>query len=534
MRLFFALGTLGLVACQDYTIEKTGDVLGGDQSSAAPDIVVDPQRVDFGAMDVSAASLAYQEITVRNQGDAPLQISGIRLEDESAPFTISAISTVLIPVDGTASFTVTFEPTTSAAVDTRVLVASNDPDTPEAPVRLTGEGVAPAIEVTPESYDFGTLYIGCDSTVPLTISNVGTADLVINTFDYVTASEDLAFDPDSSTNGALPWTIAPGGTKEVYVGYAPFDLRDDAGLLTIGSNDPLRPEVTASQTALGDLFGDNLDVFEQPIRGMTDIIFALDWSCSMDDDIANVQANFSTFVSTLATMDADYHVGVVVRDTGCFIGGEFLENTMAPADQLSAFNAMVGTSSDQGSYTEMGLTLVEAALSSANLRSGGCNEDFLRDDATLAVVGVTDEVEQSANPWSYYVSLYQSFKDDPDDVLVHAIAGDMPSGCGGNEPGRGWYEASVATGGLFLSICATDWASTLEALAEGSAADLTSFALTQTPVPETITVRVDGITTTAGWTYDASTNMVVFEETSVPDGGSTIEIDYALQGSCEG
>jgi hypothetical protein len=267
---------------------------------------------------------------------------------------------------------------------------------------------------------------------------------------------------------------------------------------------------------------------------MTDILFALDWSCSMDDDIARVRTNFSTFVTTLATMDADYHVGVVVRDTGCFIGGEFVDNSLAPADQVSVFDRMVGSSSDQGSYTEMGLTLAEAALSRANLGSGGCNEDFLRDDATLAIVGVTDEVEQSANPWSYYVSLYQSFKDDPDDVLVHAIAGDMPSGCGGNEPGRGWYEASVATGGLFLSICATDWASTLETLAEGSAADLTSFALTQTPVPETITVRVDGITTTTGWTYDAGTNMVVFDETSVPEGGSTIEVDYALQGSCEG
>jgi hypothetical protein len=250
----------------------------------------------------------------------------------------------------------------------------------------------------------------------------------------------------------------------------------------------------------------------------------------MDDDIARVRANFDTFVTTLSTMEADYHVAVVVRDTGCFIGGQYIESTMSVDDQTSAFNTMVGTSSDQGSYTEMGLTLVEASL--ANTGSGDCNEDFLRDDATLAVVGVTDEVEQSANPWSYYVSLYQSYKSDPDDVLVHAIAGDMPSGCGGNEPGRGWYEASVATGGLFLSICATDWASTLESLAEGSAADLTTFALTQTPVPSTIAVRVDGINTTGGWTYDASTNTIHFEETTVPEGGSTIEVEYALYGDC--
>jgi len=368
----------------------------------------------------------------------------------------------------------------------------------------------------------------------VTIKNDGTANLVVSNFSYVTPSEDLAFDPDLSANGTLPWTIAPGASKDVYVAYAPFDERDDEGFLTVTSNDPARPSAQAVQGGAGALFGNNQDIFEQPIRGMTDIIFALDWSCSMDEDIARVRANFDSFVTTLSTMEADYQVGVVVRDTGCFIGGEYVTSDMGATDQVAAFNTMIGSSSDQGSYTEMRLTLVEAALSSSNLGSGGCDAGVLRDDATLGIVGVTDEVEQSANPWSYYVTHFQSLKPDPDDVLIHAIAGDMPSGCGGNEPGRGWYEATVATGGLFLSICATDWASTLEALAEGSAADLTSFALTQTPVPETILVRVDGITTSTGWTYDRGTNSVQFDELSVPAGGSTIEVDYALQGSCEG
>ena len=128
---------------------------------------------------------------------------------------------------------------------------------------------------------------------------------------------------------------------------------------------------------------------------------------------------------------------------------------------------------------------------------------------------------------------FQSLKSDSDDLVIHAIAGDYPSGCGGNEPGTGWYEASVATGGLFLSICATDWASHLEALAEGSAADLSSFELTDWPVAETIVVRIDGITTTTGWEYNETDNSVDFDESSIPEGGSTIEIEYALFGDCE-
>jgi hypothetical protein len=449
-------------------------------------------------------------------------------------FTLSAIDAVLVPPGSSTTFTVTFEPQTATDSDTNVLIDSNDPDEPEVLVHLTGSGVAPAIEVTPEAYDFGTMYIGCDLGEPVTIKNVGNADLIVSDFDYVSASDDLYFDANEAVNGPLPWTLAPLDSVEVYVDYAPLDDYADSGFLTVTSNDPLRTTAQVSQTGGGSLYGENLDVFEQPIQGLTDIIFTLDWSCSMSDDIANVTANFDTFIATLQTMDADYHVAVVTDDDGCVNGSQpYIDNTMDSADQEALFDVMVNNYA-YGAYTEMGFTLLEAATTSTNLGSGGCNEDMIRDDATLAMVGVTDEVEQSANPWSYYVSLFQSLKADPDDLVIHGIAGDYPSGCGTAEPGHGWYEASVATGGLFLSICATDWASHLEALAEGSAADLSSFELTSWPVPETIVVRIDGVTTTLGWEYNSTDNTIDFDESSIPEGGSTIEVEYALFGECEG
>ena len=186
-----------------------------------------------------------------------------------------------------------------------------------------------------------------------------------------------------------------------------------------------------------------------------------------------------------------------------------------------------------GSNTERGYMIAEAALSNSNIGPGGCNEDYYRSDAFLSIVHVSDEPEQSVNSWSYYVGVFQALKSDPDDVKVHAVAGDYPSGCAGASAGTGYYEGTVATGGLFLSICATDWASHLEDLAAESVAINDSFELSQPAVPGTIEVDVDGLARSTGWYYDASTNSVVFETDLIPAGGSQVEIFYQLLPDCE-
>ena len=181
--------------------------------------------------------------------------------------------------------------------------------------------------------------------------------------------------------------------------------------------------------------------------------------------------------------------------------------------------------------------LLEECLAES-VSSNGCNAGLVREDAKLALVGISDEVEQSpgyssnSNYWQTYVSLFQSLKNNPDDLVIHAIGGDAGTGCGNNDPYTGMIEAANATGGLFLSLCATDWGAHLEALAEGSAADLSSFPLTDYPVPETIVVKINGLTTTVGWEYNTSINTIDFDTDYIPEGGSTIDVDYAVYGNC--
>jgi len=113
-------------------------------------------------------------------------------------------------------------------------------------------------------------------------------------------------------------------------------------------------------------------------------------------------------------------------------------------------------------------------------------------------------------------------------VIINAVAGDYPGGCGTAAPGTGYYEATVATGGLFLSICDSTWG---EQIAQdiGSYGNLNnSFNLTQIPVPQTIEVRIDDIVKNSGWHYEMNTNAVVFDNHNIPSRGSTIKVEYLV------
>ncbi len=522
--------------CTEYEVHEDDGGIDDLNSNAVPDIVVTPTEVNFGPVDVNDTSEHVEVVEISNVGDADLHIQNIELQDIDAPFAISNIQSVLVTPEGVTQFEVTYTPATAATADTYVLIDSDDPDTPVEQVHLLGEGLAPVIEVDPVSYDFGTIWVGCENELPITISNVGNADLVVYDFEYNTGSNDLIFGDVEDSNGEKEegvLTLGASAYEEVYVSYLPLDEYDDVAYLKVVSNDPLTPEVQVSQEGAALYYGSNLDVFEQPIQGSTDIIFAADKSGSMSDNNANVANNFGVFVETMAGLDADFHVAVTVSDNGCINGSSvWIDNSFSESEAVTTVQEMFNGSS--GSNTERAFMLMEACL--AETGTGGCNEGLVRDDAALNLIGVSDEPEQSSNDYSYYIALFQSYKDDPDDVVIHAIGGDYPGGCGGGSAAAytGMYEATVATGGEFLSICATDWASHLETLAEGSAAVLDSFALTATPVPQTLVVRVDGVQSTLGWAYEEDINSVVFDHEYIPDGGSTIEIEYALYGDCDG
>ncbi len=531
MRLY---GTLSFVllgtACSEYSVTKTTEVNKDEPLDGDPDILVDPEKINFGDLEVGEGATLVETVTISNVSTetegGTLNIDDLRLADDSMPYEISALGSILLPPGASTTFTVTFSPLSAEEYITSILIDSNDPDEATSEVKLLGQGVAPVIVLDPTTYDFGTIYIGCETPQPITISNAGNADLIVSGFDYVTASNDLGVDDNTTINGPLPWTVLPGESKQVFVDYAPLDDYPDEGHLIVKSNDPIQPEAQAHQTASGELYGENLDVFEQALKSSADLLFVVDNSCSMAEEQANLASNFSSFIETMVETDADWQMAVITTDSPAFRGDIIRPTDTDPEGEFRA-QTTLGTG---GSGDEQGNEMAYQALQASG--DAGPGSEFLRDDARLSIVIVSDEVDSSRSSWVDYVNYYWTLKPDSDMVVQHAIAGDYPSGCATADAGVGYYEVVTATGGLYLSICATDWSSHLISIAEVAAADLSSFELTDFPVPSSIVVTVDGVVQTEGWEYDPVDNAVKFDDDHIPSGGSTIEVQYALYGNC--
>jgi hypothetical protein len=189
---------------------------------------------------------------------------------------------------------------------------------------------------------------------------------------------------------------------------------------------------SGDDTADGD--GPRFDLGVQPDsappmeEGCTkvDFLFIIDNSGSMADDQDNLTANFPTFISgiqsALEQVD-EYQVGVVTTDAyvynsaGCNgLGGLVVQtggsdssnsvcgpyaagnNYMTEADNLDVSFACAADVGTAGNGCERAMDAMTATVNKVHGGAGQCNEGFLRDDALLVLVIITDEYEGAGDP----------------------------------------------------------------------------------------------------------------------------------------
>lgn len=190
-----------------------------------------PPPFDFGNVLVNSTA-APHIITLGNAGDGPLNIGTIA--PPAAPFSFTAdgcsgrtITQIPLPPT-TCAMTIGFSPTAAVVSSGSFTILSNDPVTPAFAFALSGTGsptAVPGISVTdsiPPANDltipFGGVTVGNSADATVTITNTGTANLVLGT---IASADPLAAPFSITINTCSGATIAPSATCTFSLRFAP-------------------------------------------------------------------------------------------------------------------------------------------------------------------------------------------------------------------------------------------------------------------------------------------------------------------------
>jgi hypothetical protein len=363
--------------------------------------------------------------------------------------------------------------------------------------------------------------------------------------------------------------------------------------------DPSRPSLDRAAAAArpGDFASSvpvQVDAFVQKQVQKVDILWIIDNSGSMAPKQQKVRTNFQAFMRKLAESAVDYHIGVVTTDTSnplesgrlqkknATLSRPWIDRTcqLPACDPVALFGQIsnVGTS---GSGDEKGLLAASLALSAPLAVPGGFNAGFLRDDAALFVILLSDEEDSSCAPGldtygggcgtplvfgdpGYYSRWLDGLKGfgRRELVTIGAIVALQPAIAIPNSTRKGckipelaatdpyaygvhaprYVAVAEGTGGLATDICSSDYLPALTNLGFLATGAKTTFALSRRPDPSTLRLTL----TPAGgaprpanatdWSYEACggiggavfTNAIRFAPTAIPPAGTQIEVEYEV------
>ncbi len=514
--LFLALA--GLSGCSDYNLAK--------QVEYAPEINVTPLEHDFGHLNADGQNEQI-EVQITNIGNDTLELDDVFLYYGTENFTITTPRPPDLEPSESFTVLIDYDPLTYETNEDILRIYSNDEDEPITLVNLGGSGDAPIIDMSPTFHDFEEVFLGCEERIDVDISNIGNVDLEISQVDYYASVPTDLFPLDYETEvGEFPWVIPAGETITLDIQFEPIDVTDDNGYFEVRSNDPINPVTTAAQVGVGVFEKILHEQFEQDGMMGSDILFVIDNSGSMCANQAQLANNFDTFVNILSASGYDYQIAFITTDSGNFVGDIISPSTPDPVAEAMSQISSIGC---HGHALEKGMDMSMEATSSSG--RAGPGSDFLRTDAKLVVIYLSDEDDVSTTTPAMMASRLWSLKSSSALAVAHAVAGDVPGGCtsnGGAQAGTDYWDLVNLTGGTFLSICAEDWGTPMEELARESLAR-NAFVLADKPIVSSISVEVDGVIS-VDWTYDVTMNAVVFSV--LPPDGAFIDVRYATW-SCQ-
>lgn len=318
-----------------------------------------------------------------------------------------------------------------------------------------------------------------------------------------------------------------------------------------------------------------------------DILWVIDNSGSMQSSQDNLIENFNSFIQKFQTLNYDFHMAVTSTDAyldAVDTGGSY-KNFYCPAFNKKCSILRDGPGKDATASLHSGINILDRTVSNLtsvfnlNARQGtqgygderaflslkttlqnSANAGFLRPDAFLAIIIVSDEDDFShsgltpaletlsnngylTDSRTHKVSDYVSFLDtltnssngvrnysvNTISILDETCKTQLNTTFTGRRIGKRYMELANLTGGAKASLC-DDFGGSLQLISDMVLTLSSSFKLDREPLVETIKVVVDGNLvpndSVNGWTYDASNITVNFHGTSIPSADSKISITF--------
>ncbi len=450
----------------------------------------------------------------------------------------------------------------------------NVPATGTVQPNLTAKSGVSDISVLPEEIDFGLVTIGCRSQeMTITVYNTGTAPLQMSDVHLEGCGPEF----DISGLPPLPADVSANQPLTVKVVYVPQDLGEDACTVVIASSDRDTPTFTVPLRGEGTHETHHVDVFTQISGQNVDILFVVDDSGSMCEEQDRLASNMESFIQHAQQWGNSYQIGVIsvcINAEQCDGPGElkteygeterWVEPTTWPHFQSNVELGCSGNSDAQEAGLEaarkaLTLPIAHTSQTACNAdadcqapdtcmewhgqkRCGGWNAGFLRDDAALELVFLSDEEDQSTPTPDFYVDFFRSIKGFANTNLFHAhsIVGDEGGGCGDSnsggttaDGGDRYIYVTDATGGVFESICNDSFASALSEIGNIAFGLKVQFFLTRAAEPSTVVVTVNGVRCTYGYDFDQPSNSIIFQGREgepdpcrLPQPGDEIVVEY--------
>lgn len=386
----------------------------------------------------------------------------------------------------------------------------------------------PDIELSRTEIDFSGYPKGCSSDwEEVVVSNVGGADLEVSMVELAGDGRS-AFTLRSDVGEAF--TLAPGESASVFVAFAPTAWVDYEPTLNVSSNDPDEALVEAQLSGFGAEDPFTEETFEQDLYDKVDVLWVVDNSCSMSDDLATVAANFNDFIQVFIDLGVDWQMGIVTTDMdnplyqGRLVGPYLTPSTPNVVD---TFINQIDLGSS-GSADEQGFEATQAAI---DTHGSGHNAGFERADAALSVIVLSDEDNSSFQSSASFISWFEALKPSDELTTFSAICENAFFSC------TKYSEAANATGGIVGDIASASYSSVLNTISFASAGLTVNFDLAQVPSDlSRMAVDVDGVAVpndfNNGWTYDSADNSITFRGSSVPDPGARGTISYPVAMEC--